>query len=265
MAAWVWLTPLLATLIFTGTNSSYSPYEEKSVEILELQIPESPKEGDNVKLTCRYRLTGDGHKLYTVNWWRGKDQFYTYKESGYDRKHAYTFAGLTVMKDASDADSVVLRNVSEKSSGEYKCEVMGEGPAFKTVVKTKDMMVIVPPSKVEIKSGDMHKVYYSPGDVIHLNCSAKEANPKARLTWHVNGKQVTELETDHRSFPDHEDYRGHITSTLGLKWVAPRYFVDGQALVVCTATVGKHNFTDSKLLHLDPRAMQAFNQQYASA
>ena len=38
--------------------------------------------------------------------------------------------------------SVVLSNVSEATSGRYKCEVVTEAPAFKTAIKIKDMTVI---------------------------------------------------------------------------------------------------------------------------
>ena len=35
-----------------------------------------------------------------------------------------------------------LLKVSEQTSGLYRCEVMGEGPAFKTAVESKRMTVI---------------------------------------------------------------------------------------------------------------------------
>lgn len=44
-------------------------------------------------------------------------------------------------KEASTEETVVLLNVSEKTSGLFKCEVMGEGPSFRTAVRTKMMTV----------------------------------------------------------------------------------------------------------------------------
>lgn len=73
------------------------PYSDKTVEIVELVVPESPKVGDDVTLTCHFKLVGNNHRLYTVNWWRGKDQFYTYKGAAHNNpKHAYTFRGINV-------------------------------------------------------------------------------------------------------------------------------------------------------------------------
>lgn len=36
----------------------------------------------------------------------------------------------------------MLRNVTELTSGLFKCEVMGEGPSFRTAVQSKTMTVI---------------------------------------------------------------------------------------------------------------------------
>lgn len=92
------------------------PYSDKTVEIVELVVPESPKVGDDVTLTCRFNLMGSNHRLYTVNWWRGKDQFYTYKGTTNDRKHAYSFQGIQVKVSESALPSLcwvsfVLRQV----------------------------------------------------------------------------------------------------------------------------------------------------------
>ena len=49
-----------------------------------------------MKLTCKFKLIGLNTRLYTVNWWRGKDQFYTYKMNNYKNKNAYSFRGINV-------------------------------------------------------------------------------------------------------------------------------------------------------------------------
>ena len=49
---------------------------------------------------------------------------------------------IFVQVNASTEESVLLTNITEATSGTYKCEVMGEGPAFRTAVKSKEMKVI---------------------------------------------------------------------------------------------------------------------------
>lgn len=88
----------LTSFVFTCAPSGVvlGQYRDKMVEIVDLVVPESPKSGDDVTLTCGFRLLGSNHRLYTVNWWRGKDQFYTFKGTDPDTKHAYTFPGIQV-------------------------------------------------------------------------------------------------------------------------------------------------------------------------
>ena len=71
-------------------------YTDQTVEIIELSVPRFPKSGQDVSLTCHFRLGGLRHRLYTVNWWRGKDQFYTYKHSTLNPKNSYQFKGIHV-------------------------------------------------------------------------------------------------------------------------------------------------------------------------
>ena len=49
---------------------------------------------------------------------------------------------ILLQVDESTERSVVLKNVSEETSGIFKCEVMGEGPSFRTAVETKAMNVV---------------------------------------------------------------------------------------------------------------------------
>ncbi|XP_069173533.1 nephrin-like [Procambarus clarkii] len=239
------------------------PYD-KTVEITELEVPESPRDGDDVTLTCRFKLHGSGHNLYTVNWWRGKDQFYTYKGTNYDPKHAFTFRGIQVKKEESTRESVVLKNVSEDTSGVFKCEVMGEGPSFRTAVETKVMNVIVPPKTVEVHSwANPDPPTYRAGETIQINCTARGAKPRAHIMWEINGRPVRDLNLV--KYADFEDHRGRVTTTLGLRWMAPEYFHNNMARVTCRAAVAGHSTTASKDIYLDPASSAAFNHPYGSA
>ncbi|XP_045123607.1 cell adhesion molecule 1-like [Portunus trituberculatus] len=251
----------LATLLLLSRG--VRPYSDKTVEIVELVVPESPKVGDDVTLTCRFNLVGNNHRLYTVNWWRGKDQFYTYKGTTMDRKHAYSFQGIQVKEEASTEESVVLQDVSEDTSGLYKCEVMGEGPSFRTAVANKTMTVVIPPRKVEILAQSQpDPPVYHVGETIHLNCTAMAAKPRATLTWKIDDVPV---EGHHvLRLPDYEDQRGRITSTLNLAWDPPAYFRSNVAKVVCHAVVGGHTTIATKDIYLDPASSASLNHLYAS-
>ncbi|KAK4314309.1 hypothetical protein Pmani_014378 [Petrolisthes manimaculis] len=240
-------------------------YNAKTVEILELEVPGSPQAGQDVTLTCRFHLLGPNHHLYTVNWWRGKDQFYTYKGTAtHDPKHAYIFRGIHVKTDESTEESVVLRNVTEETSGVFKCEVMGEGPSFRTAVQTKPMTVIVPPSSVEILTplSYGHPPTYHTGEKVQVNCTASSAKPRAHLNWEINGVPVRAGDIQH--FSDYEDHRRRVTSTAGITWDAPTYFINNVARVSCHAVVGGHTTSAHSNIFLEPASSAALNHLYAS-
>ncbi|XP_045123603.1 uncharacterized protein LOC123511637 [Portunus trituberculatus] len=253
----------VAALLILGRG--VRPYSDKTVEIVELVVPESPKVGDDVTLTCRFNLMGNNHRLYTVNWWRGKDQFYTYKGTANNNpKHAYTFRGINVKEEASTEESVVLQDVSEETSGLFKCEVMGEGPSFRTAVANKTMTVVIPPSQVQIFTRpSSNPPVYRIGERIHMNCTARNAKPRADLYWEINNSPVNERDVQPRA--GYEDHRGRVTSTLSLSWEPPAYFKDSVARVACHAVVGEHRTTATKDIYLNPASSAALNHLYASA
>ncbi|XP_037779540.1 uncharacterized protein LOC119576079 [Penaeus monodon] len=256
---------VLLTYLTTSTILHFhgvSSYNAKTVDITEIIVPEHPRSGDDVTLTCRFRLDGHGHRLYTVNWWRGKDQFYSYKGNNPDPKQAYHFNGINVAKEESTDQSVVLKNVTEATSGEYKCEVIGEGPSFRTAVRAKQMNVIVPPQHVEIMSWT-NPALYRKEELVQLNCTSRGSKPRAVLTWEVNGRQVRPQ--DVQRFDDRTDHLGRVISVAGLRWRAPEYFQDYEAKVSCVASVGGFHTKASKKIYLDPASSAAFNHQYASA
>ncbi|ROT83383.1 hypothetical protein C7M84_023443 [Penaeus vannamei] len=207
-----------------------SCYNAKTVDITEIIVPQHPRSGDDVTLTCRFRLDGHGHRLYT--------------------------------KDESTDQSVVLKNVTEATSGEYKCEVIGEGPSFRTAVRAKQMNVIVPPQHVEILSW-ANPPLYRKEELVQLNCTSRGSKPRAVLTWEVNGRQVRPQ--DVQQFDDRTDHLGRVISVAGLRWRAPEYFQDYEAKVSCVASVGGFHTKASKEIYLDPASSAAFNHQYASA
>ncbi|KAF2368495.1 Immunoglobulin [Trinorchestia longiramus] len=123
-------------------NTDRSSTGTPGVEILSIEMPPLVRVGDTINLTCHFRLLGEGQKIYTVNWWRDKDQFYTYNTEKHNNKSVYHFEGIHVDDWHSNLRSVVLLNVSRATSGTFKCEVMTEAPAFKTAVMYKNLTVI---------------------------------------------------------------------------------------------------------------------------
>ncbi|KAK8401093.1 hypothetical protein O3P69_002691 [Scylla paramamosain] len=247
-----------------GSRNKKMSYLDKTVQITELLVPRSPRAGRDVTLSCRFRLGGPDHRLYTVNWWRDRDQFYSYKDNNFEPKQAYTFRGIHVKLEESTAETVVLEGVTEETSGVFKCEVMGEGPSFRTATDTKRMTVVVPPQQLRIEYQSRTQLpRYRLGQTVYLNCTARGAKPRATLQWEVNGTPVRE--TSLYRYPDTREKSGRVTSTLGLRWRSPDTFRDPLARVTCRATVpGGHVTSESQVIYLDTASSVTYHHRYSS-
>ena len=54
----------------------------------------------------------------------------------------YVRPGVEVDKKRSNEKSVTLRNLQQKTTGRYRCEVSTEGPTFATESKYGDLLVV---------------------------------------------------------------------------------------------------------------------------
>jgi len=84
---------------------------------------------------------------------------------------------------------VYLDQLSQASTGRYRCEVSGEGPMFATDSAYADLLVVVVPQNGPRITG-LHKKRYSIGDSLELNCSSELTLPPANLTWYINQRPV---------------------------------------------------------------------------
>lgn len=239
--------------------------------LLGLRIPPFVKQGESVKLVCEYDLEYDG--LYSLKWYKDGQEFYSYiPRLVKDPKRFFDLPGVFLDKAQSDDRQVVLHNVTVAGTeGEYKCQVSGEGPLFATEIQTKKLRVAVVPTKRPlVKKVPAH---FSPGDWLHLNCTAGPARPPIRLTWFVNGREADDIMIrrfgQSPSFADTKmetsvmDRIGLSTSELGLQfWVKADHFDQGKLRVKCrgeinsvyqmesdTFVVGQLDMTHDKVLH----------------
>ena len=66
-------------------------------------------------------------------------------------------------------------------------------------------------------------------------------------------------------YPDYEDQFGKVSSSVGLKFIAPRYFDGHVARVLCVADVQGHRKEERRDLYLDSASSAAFNHMFAGA
>ncbi|KAK4301303.1 hypothetical protein Pmani_026545 [Petrolisthes manimaculis] len=64
------------------------------IRITEMHVPRLVRVASTVKLACRVDL--QGASLYSLNWWRGSEQFYQFSPSSEDQITVWESHGITV-------------------------------------------------------------------------------------------------------------------------------------------------------------------------
>ena len=81
----------------TMTMNNIFPFHSQGsagIRIVEMQVPPVVQVGKTVHLACRFDL--EGANLYSLNWWRGSEQFYQFSPSSPEPVIVYDSPGITV-------------------------------------------------------------------------------------------------------------------------------------------------------------------------
>ncbi|XP_047473798.1 uncharacterized protein LOC125028352 [Penaeus chinensis] len=170
---------LVVLLVLSITGS-------ESVKVLEIEVPPQVRSGETVDLRCHYDL--EGASLYSLNWWRGTEQFYQFSPNSPEQTTVYASRGITVDRQRSGQDVVVLMNVSRASAGRYKCEVLADHPSFEKDSEIANMEVIDVPT--DSPSVVLRRHQWSPGETLEANCTSPGARPPPELHWYINGDKI---------------------------------------------------------------------------
>ncbi|XP_037299004.1 uncharacterized protein LOC115450193 [Manduca sexta] len=154
---------------------------------VQLIAPSAVKLGDTVLLGCKWTLEGN-ETLYSVKWYRGRQEFFSYLPKEYPFTRIFAQPGIDVDVSRSTSQQVVLREATRALAGRYRCEVSADAPSFHTQVRSAYIHVVeLPPEKPSIKA---EKGWYASGDSLRAQCSSPPADPPANLTWLLNGRDI---------------------------------------------------------------------------
>ncbi|XP_064088291.1 uncharacterized protein LOC135202749 [Macrobrachium nipponense] len=157
-----------------------------AIRIMEMTVPPRVQAGELVTLACHFDL--EGKTLYSLNWWRGSDQFYQFSPNSQEPKTVYYSPGITVDVDLSGREVVVLRNVSKDTAGQYKCEVLADYPSFEKDSEITDMEVIEVPKQPP--SISVRRIHWTPNETLMANCTTQDVTPPPELQWYINGDKL---------------------------------------------------------------------------
>ncbi|XP_046674543.1 uncharacterized protein LOC124363338 [Homalodisca vitripennis] len=166
----------------------YCPSGAGGLKEVVLKVPLAVLTGSTATLVCHYDLEGD--PLYTVKWYKGREEFFRYVPKEHPHTRVFALPGVFVDVSESGPDRVTLRDVQKQLAGRYRCEVSTDAPDFHTQVVSAQVQV------VELPEGSpsvaVEKNSYALGDILRANCTAPWAALPLNLTWLINGHKVNE-------------------------------------------------------------------------
>ncbi|XP_052889614.1 uncharacterized protein LOC128297937 [Anopheles moucheti] len=227
-----------------------------------VRIPPYRLRSESALLECHYELNGQrkGHgtanggnrrhhayqsdyvgepfeeeeKLYSIKWYKDNEEFYRYVPSASQPIKSYKIEGIRVDPNHSDGTKVLLRGLTLKSSGIYRCEISAEAPSFDSVQGEGRMDVIyVPKDGPHISDGGRQS--FQNGETMEFNCTSARSHPATTLQWYINDLQVMDPNSIIH-YPSVQNQHGLITTFLGLSMVVNhRLYIDGTIRIKCMA------------------------------
>ncbi|KAM7352236.1 uncharacterized protein ACRADG_004863 isoform 2-T2 [Cochliomyia hominivorax] len=196
-----------------------------------VQIPHAVRKGEKAILKCLYDLEGDS--LYSVKWYKGRREFYSFTPKETPAMKVFQFGGVKVARSSSNESQLVLENVNSVTSGKYSCEVSADAPSFHTLIGAGELEVVVP-GKDPVITGIRPR--YKVGDILRGNCTSSHSRPAANITWTVNGYETNPAHIRH--FKPHKDLRELETVISAIHFVVtPQHFIYGKLKIRCTAFI----------------------------
>ncbi|XP_025413387.1 uncharacterized protein LOC112685665 [Sipha flava] len=212
-----------------------------ALKLLKLEVPQWADLRSSVTLNCQYDTGGDS--LYSVKWYKDEHEFFRYTPGLNPKTLVFNLDGVNVDENKSSSTVVTLFPLTRKSSGNYKCEVSTDAPNFPTVVGDANMTVIALPEDGPRIEG--LRQWYTVGDYLEANCTAKMTFPEAQVTWYINNLEVDSylLERYALEVSDGPFYN----STLGLRFLLKKDWVDTNKYKMDVKCAAKVSGADAKM------------------
>ncbi|XP_055712918.1 uncharacterized protein LOC129807571 isoform X2 [Phlebotomus papatasi] len=189
-----------------------------------VMVPNAVRRGDTASLICHYDLEGDD--LYSVNWYKGRQEFYGYTPKEMPTMKIFNIAGIAIIKSLSNESHITLENVQLISSGRYSCEVTVDAPSFHTYISSADMEVVELPHHRPAIVGTRPK--YRVRDSVRANCTSRLSKPAANLTWSINNLPVNPSYVKYHKPIKHYD-NNLETAVTGIQFVINKHhFIEGK-------------------------------------
>ncbi|CAF4777578.1 unnamed protein product [Pieris macdunnoughi] len=154
---------------------------------LDINVPNAVLVGETVTLECTWQLE-DEEALYSVKWYRGREEFYRYIPKELPHTRVFPLPGIEVDISRSGARRVVLQEATPAMAGRFRCEVSADAPTFHTEIRSAPLEVVETPEWGPKLVSD--RSWYGVGSTLRATCASPQAHPPANLTFALNGREV---------------------------------------------------------------------------
>ncbi|XP_050342664.1 uncharacterized protein LOC126768533 [Nymphalis io] len=154
---------------------------------LEINVPSAVLIGETVTLECTWQLE-DEETLYSVKWYRGREEFYRYIPKELPHTRVFPLPGIEVDISRSGARRVVLQEATPAMAGRFRCEVSADAPTFHTEIRSAPLDVVESPEWGPKLVSD--RSWYGVGSTLRATCASPPAHPSANLTFALNGLEI---------------------------------------------------------------------------
>ncbi|XP_068237415.1 uncharacterized protein [Palaemon carinicauda] len=188
---------LLILLHLISVSGTFSP------KVKEVIVPQPGVAGRPAILECVHDT--EEKNYYSTRWYLNGEQFYSFIKRNNPEKVNHDHTDVNVELDHSDSRKVTISEITAAAEGEYRCEVMGEGPLFPVDSETQNLSVVKLPDNPEFRG---IRSSYKKGEVLEAICTARHSWPESRLSFSANGEEITPESGSVQSLGD-SDEKGH--------------------------------------------------------
>ncbi|XP_071524046.1 uncharacterized protein [Panulirus ornatus] len=158
-----------------------------SLRVSGVLVPPVVVSGSTVELVCNYHHSTDRpDPLYSVKWYRDVNQFYEYIPRRSPPIRVFPLPHVNVDESRSTREKVALTGVTRETSGNFRCEVMGDKPFFETDDHAVNMTVVDVPLWGPEISGVARGARVKPNEGLVARCLVGHSDPPADITWTIN-------------------------------------------------------------------------------
>lgn len=159
--------------------------ETEEIKNARLILPRIVRAGTSTTFICLYDL--EKAPLYSVQWYRGRYEFFRYVRNESPPFKVFSIPGIYVDVFSSNENQVTLRNIPTHISGEISCEITADAPYFSTSCVSSNLTVIELDLDFKISQKRV-----SNREIISANCTASPPSQRIGLSFHLDDKEIPE-------------------------------------------------------------------------